>query len=143
MGVLGLGTDIIRVERIAGLVERHGARFLDRVYRPQEQAVLNRTGRAAAAALAARWAAKEAFIKALGARAEGVPYRDVEVVRGPAGEPSLRLHGAAMRAMAAAGATGALVSLSHERDHAIATVLLVGENAPPVRPDREHHPQDN
>ncbi len=77
------------------------------------------------AALAARWAAKEAFVKALGALAEGVPYRDVEVVRSESGAPQLRLHGAAATALAAKGASGTMVSLSHERDHATATVILL------------------
>lgn len=125
MTVRGLGTDIVSVERIAALAGRHQQRFLDRVFRPQEQEVLQRVGRAAMAGLAARWAAKEAFVKALGPGAAGVPYRDVEVVRGPSGQPSLRLHGEAARALGALGATRCLVSLSHERDHAIATVILL------------------
>ncbi len=125
MAVLGLGTDIGRVQRIADLVERHGARFLDRIYRPEEQVVLDRVPAAAAAALAARWAAKEAFIKALGVRATGVPYRDVEVVRGESGAPSLRLHGAAAKALGDLGGGGVLVSMSHERDHATATVVII------------------
>ncbi|MEZ4389303.1 MAG: holo-ACP synthase [Candidatus Krumholzibacteriia bacterium] len=125
MPLLGLGTDIVSVERIGQLVDRHGARFLDRVYRPEEQAVLARHGRAATAALAARWAAKEACVKALGARAPGIAYRDIEVVRSSSGEPRLRLHGRAATALAALGATRALVSLSHEHDHAVATVILL------------------
>lgn len=125
MTILGLGTDLVSVDRIAALVRDHGARFLDRIYRPQEQDVLARHGRAADAALAARWAAKEACIKALGPAATGVPYRDVEVVRTASGQPELRLHGRAAAALAARGATRALVTLSHERQHALATVILV------------------
>ncbi len=125
MTVHGLGTDIVSVARIAGLVQRHGPRFLDRVFRPDEQRVLARTGAAAMAGLAARWAAKEAFVKALGPHAAGVPYRDVEVIRSPSGAPTLRLHGAAQKALDAVGARRALVTLSHEHDHAVATVLLV------------------
>jgi holo-[acyl-carrier protein] synthase len=127
MSVLGLGTDVVQVSRIADLVVRHGARFLDRIYRPTEQEVLGRTGPAAAAALAARWAAKEAFVKALGPGVGPVPYRDVEVVRGQDGAPSLALHGAAAAALAGRGAARALVSMSHEREYAVATVVLVGE----------------
>ncbi|MBD3221779.1 holo-[acyl-carrier-protein] synthase [bacterium] len=125
MSVLGLGTDIVRVARIADLVDRHGPRFLDRIYRPEEQAVLRRHRAAAAAALAARWAAKEACIKALGIHASGVPYRDVEVVRRTSGQPELHLHGAARSALEALGARWTLVTMSHEHDHAIATVLLL------------------
>ena len=66
-------------------------------------------GRAQAAALAARWAAKEAFLKALGADVRTIPYRDVEVVRDPAGPVTLRLHGRAaagpVRPAAAGGCT--------------------------------------
>ena len=54
MGVIGLGTDIVRIDRIAGLMESHGRRFLDRVYRPGELAVLTRVAPAAAAARSAR-----------------------------------------------------------------------------------------
>lgn len=125
MNVLGLGTDIVCVARIAGLVERHGQRFIDRIYRPEEQRVLQRSSHAAVAALAARWAAKEAFIKAIGDAASAVPYRDVELVRLTGGQPRLRLHGAALAAMAALGASDTLVSVSHERDHALATVILL------------------
>jgi len=125
MSIHGLGTDIIRVDRIGDLVDRYGDRFLNRVYREGELTVLERTRNAAMAALAARWAAKEAFVKALGALAEGVPYRDVEVVRSDSGAPQLRLHGAAATALAAKGASGTMVSLSHERDHATATVILL------------------
>ncbi len=126
MSVRGLGTDIVAVARIAALVEHHGDRFLARCFRPGELAVLReRVPAAAHAALAARWAAKEAFVKALAGRGAGVVYRDIEVVRRPDGAPELRLHGAAAAALAAAGAGAALVSLSHEQEYAMATVVLV------------------
>jgi holo-[acyl-carrier protein] synthase len=122
----GLGTDIVAVARIAALVDRYGDRFLARCFRPGEQALLDdRVPAAAHAALAARWAAKEAFIKAVGAHGAAVVYRDIEVVRRPDGAPELRLHGSATAALAAAGASGTLVSLSHERQYAVATVVLV------------------
>jgi holo-[acyl-carrier protein] synthase len=124
MIILGLGTDIVSVQRIAALVEDRGQRFLDRVFRPDELLVMKRTRSAAAAALAARWAAKEACIKALGGFSRTIPYRDVELVRAESGQPRLRLHGGACEALAAMGASTALVSLSHEHDHAMATVIL-------------------
>lgn len=126
MSLRGLGTDIVAVARIAALVERHGDRFLERCFRPGELAVVReRMPAAAHAALAARWAAKEAFIKALAGRGTGVVYRDIEVVRQPDGAPQLRLHGTAAAALAACGGGGVLVSLSHERDYAVATVVLL------------------
>jgi holo-[acyl-carrier protein] synthase len=121
----GLGTDIVAVARIAALADRYGDRFLHRCFRPGELAVLReRVPAAAYAALAARWAAKEAFIKALAGHGAGVVYRDIEVVRRPDGAPELRLHGSAAAALATAGASAALVSLSHEREYAVATVVL-------------------
>ncbi len=126
MSLRGLGTDIVAVGRIAALVERHGDRFLARCFRPGELALLGeRVPAAAHAALAARWAAKEAFVKALGGRGAGVVYRDIEVVRRPDGAPELRLHGSAAAALVGIGATGTLVSLSHEREYAAATVVLL------------------
>ncbi len=120
----GLGIDIVSVARIASLRERHGPRFLERCFRPDEIALARARGPRGDEVLASRWAAKEAFVKALGGPGLRVPLRDVEVVRGQDGAPTLRLHGAAAAALAAAGAARALVSLSHEHDHAVATVVL-------------------
>ncbi len=122
--MLALGCDIVSVQRIRDAVQRHGDRFLQRCFRPGEIALARRRGRAEAATLAARWAAKEAFVKALGPRSRGVPYRDIEVVRDADGVPGFALHGAARAACDAAGAGRVLLSLSHERDHAMAVVVL-------------------
>ncbi len=122
--MLALGCDIVSVGRIADALERHGDRFLQRCFRPDEIAFARRRGVREAATLAARWAAKEAFVKALGVAAHGVPYRDIEVVRSDGGAPGLTLHGSAQDAYAATGAGAILLSLSHERDHAMAVVVL-------------------
>lgn len=122
--IVGLGTDVVEVARIADLVARHGARFLDRCFHPAEQDLARRRGPAGAAALAARWAAREAFLKALGGDVAGIPYRDVEVVRGADGAPTLRLHGRAAAALAARGGRRVHVALSHERAYAVATVVI-------------------
>lgn len=123
--MLGIGTDIVAVARIDALRRRHGERFLARCFRPEELAVAAaRPGTAGAAALAARWAAKEAFRKALALPLLAFGWRDVEVVREADGRPRLRLHGRAAEALAAAGGTRVLVSLSHERDYAVAVVAI-------------------
>jgi holo-[acyl-carrier protein] synthase len=124
--ILGLGTDIVEVGRIASLVDRHGERFLQRVFRPAEIDLARERGPGAAAALAARWAAREAFLKALGSGIpiHSIPYRDIEVCRDPDGPVSLRLHGRARDAAAARGATRIHLALSHERGYAVATVVL-------------------
>ncbi|MFO7653127.1 MAG: holo-ACP synthase [Candidatus Krumholzibacteriia bacterium] len=122
--MVGIGVDIVAVERVAALLARHGDRFEQRCFRPAECTLARGRPTGRAAALAARWAAKEAFLKALGRPTAGVHPRDIEVVRDEAGRPSLRLHATAAAALAAAGGTRAHVSLSHERTHAVAVVLV-------------------
>ncbi len=122
--MLGIGTDIVAVARIEDLLRRHGDRFRRRVFRPGELAVADGRGPAGAAALAARWAAKEAFRKAVDRPRPGFGWRDVEVVRRDDGRPRLRLHGEAAAAVAELGGRRVLVSLSHERDYAVAVVVI-------------------
>ncbi len=123
--MLALGSDIVEVSRIAEAVARHGDRFLQRCFRPGEIELVQSRGSEGSRALAARWAAKEAFVKALGSRADGVPYHDVEVVTDSEGLPGLRLHGRALDAMTQAGAGRALLSFSHENELALAVVILM------------------
>jgi holo-[acyl-carrier protein] synthase len=123
--IVGLGTDLVGIERIAAVHQRQGSRFLNRVYTPAEQAYCL-AARAPGERLAARWAAKEATMKALGTGwAKGVTFTSIEVV--PAGDgqpPSLRLHGPAAARAQMLGATRWHVSLSHSDGLAIATVIL-------------------
>jgi holo-[acyl-carrier protein] synthase len=120
-----IGVDLIEVERIRAALDRHGERFLERVYTEGERAYCQ--GRAPE--LAARWAAKEAVAKSLGTGIGEVEWREIEVVRAPTGAPLLRLHGRA-RELADEQQLGAsLLSLAHTREHAIAFVVWQG--APP------------
>jgi holo-[acyl-carrier protein] synthase len=119
----GLGSDIVEVARIRAAVERHGDRFLQRCFRPGEIALAARRGAQGAATLASRWAAKEAFVKAVGSEGP-IAYRDVEVVHRDGGPATLRLHGRAAEALRASGAGRVLLSLSHEREFALAVVVL-------------------
>ena len=123
--MIGVGTDIVAVGRIARLLERHNQRFIQRVFRPDEIALADRRGPRRAATLAARWAAKEAFMKALGRPTAGIAARDIEVLRDGVGRPSLLLHGTAEAALAAAGGHGTRLSLSHEASFAIAVVIVI------------------
>lgn len=120
--MLAVGVDLIEVERVAATVARFGARFLDRVFTPAEQATCG--GRAPS--LAARWAAKEAAAKALGCGIGDVAFQEIEVVRDARGAPSLRLHGAAATLAAARGWQEWAVSLSHTGTTAIAIVVAQG-----------------
>ncbi len=122
--MIGLGIDIVQVARIQQLLACYGDRFRRRCFLVAEVAVAKRRGRQEAATLAARWAAKEALVKALGDAGRQVMLRDIEVVTAPSGQPHLRLYGTAAAAAAAAGARSIHVSLSHERDYAAAVVCL-------------------
>ena len=124
MSILGLGTDIVSVERINDLVQRHGDRFLTRCFSSAEIQWADSRGLGRSASIAGRWAAKEAFLKALGRSVKHIPYGDVEVLRSPDGPIQLKLHGRAAREMEIVGAGSCILSISHEKDFAIATVLL-------------------
>ena len=116
---LAVGVDIIEIERVAATLRRFGDRFLERVYTPGETAYC----RGRAPQLAARFAAKEAVMKALGTGTRGVGWREIEVVRAPSGAPSVRLHGRAAARAANVGIERLALSLSHSRAYAVASVV--------------------
>jgi holo-[acyl-carrier protein] synthase len=121
--ILGLGTDLVAIGRVEEVLWRHRGRFLDRVFTPAEQADCLSRARPARH-LAARLAAKEAAMKALGTGwGLGVRWQDVEVDSGVSTPPTLRLTGVAKERAEARGIRQALVSLSHDGDYAIAVVV--------------------
>ena len=116
--------DAMEIERIADSIERYGDRFLRHVFTEGEIAYCRRK-RDFASSFAARFAAKEAAMKALGTgHSRGVFWTGIEVVRRH-GPPQLRFHDGAAARMAELGATGALLTLTHSQDLAIAHVLLI------------------
>jgi holo-[acyl-carrier protein] synthase len=122
--IIGTGIDIAEVERIAESIERFGERFLRRVFTAAEieycESKANRAER-----YAARFAAKEAAMKALGTGwNHGVRWRDIEIWREPGSRPTLRFHGKARELALRLQATHAALSLSHTREQAIASVIL-------------------
>jgi holo-[acyl-carrier protein] synthase len=122
--IVGSGIDIAEVLRIAEAIQRHGQRFLHRVFTEGEIAYCdskaNRIER-----YAARFAAKEAGMKALGTGwNHGVRWRDVEVCRLPGGRPTLAFHGRAAEFAAKLGTKNIALSLSHTAEQAIAQVIL-------------------
>lgn len=122
--IVGTGIDIAEVPRIAEAIERHGERFLRRIYTEGEikycDSKANRIER-----YAARFAAKEAAMKALGTGwSHGVRWRDVEVSRQPGGRPTMLFHGKAAEFAAKLGAVHVALSLSHTAEQAIAQVIL-------------------
>ena len=122
--MLTTGVDIIEIGRVRQVLDRWGQRFLDRIFTEAEQAYC--AGRAPN--LAARFAAKEATMKALGTGVRGVSWKDIEVVRHKSGAPSLHLTGRALARFEALGLSHLSLSLSHSRDNAVA--LVVGQSEP-------------
>ena len=126
MVIIGVGIDATDIRRIAESIERWGDRFVRRVFTEGEIAYCRRK-RDSASSFAARCAAKEAAMKALGTgHSNGVFWTGIEVVRRH-GPPQLQFHEGAAARMTRLGATGSLLTLTHSRDLAIAHVLLVGE----------------
>jgi len=115
-GTTELGIDIIKVERIAAALARFGTRFTRRILTDAERAYV----RDRPETLAGRWAAKEAASKVLGLGVRGVGWREIEIVRLPTGQPTVRLHDRALRRAEQLGMERVAVSISHERDFAVA-----------------------
>jgi holo-[acyl-carrier protein] synthase len=115
-GTTELGIDIIKVDRIRSALERFGERFQKRILTDTERAYV----RGRAETLAGRWAAKEAVSKVLGLGVRGVGWREIEIVRLPTGQPTVRLHDRALRRADQLGMSRIAVSISHERDYAVA-----------------------
>jgi holo-[acyl-carrier protein] synthase len=116
---ISVGVDIIEISRIAASVERFGDRFLQRIYTANEIAYC----RGRAPQLAARFAAKEAVMKALGTGTRGVGWQEVEVTRKRTGEPGIELHGRAIERAKKLGIDRLALSISHSRDYAVASVV--------------------
>lgn len=122
--VVGIGTDMIEIERIRKSLARFGPAFLRRVYTPGEIAYCQRKRRNAEESFAARFAAKEAGAKALGTGiSRGVSWREFEVVRHPGQRPELYLSGRAAEIAATLGIRRVSLSLSHSRELALAVAV--------------------
>ncbi len=140
--MLHTGIDLIEIERIARAIERWGDRFLDRVFTPAELAIY----RARPASLAARWAAKEAVAKLLGVGMRGLggagrpdaalAWTEIEVLSDAQGRPALALHGRAAERAHALGLGSIALSLSHTREHAIASVVALTDEGRRTKDER-------
>ena len=131
--IVGHGVDIIDLKEFERHVETSGEHFVGRCFTEHERSYAgdgpNRIPR-----LAARFAAKEAVLKAIGTGwIKGISWKDVELVRDPSGAPSIRVSGAVARIADSRGISGFLVSLSHTGRMAMASVIAVGD-AKPIEP---------
>lgn len=123
--ITGIGVDVVECERLRRAIERHGDRFLSRVFTDDERAYCMGM-HDPVPHFAARFAAKEATRKALSSLPP-LAWRDVEIVRDERGPVSLRLSGEAERGAAKLGVCRSHLSLAHERHYAVAQVVLEGD----------------
>jgi len=122
--IVGLGIDIAEIDRIEAAIVRHGAPFLERLFTPREVAYCE-SHKARYERYAARFAAKEAAMKALGTGwSRGVRWRDIEVTREPSGKPTLRLEGAAAQIAHGMGVRNISLSITHSGNLALAEVIF-------------------
>jgi holo-[acyl-carrier protein] synthase len=122
--ILGVGIDVVHVERIRRWVSVPG--LVERYFHPEEVVDARSRGSGESLSLAARFAAKEAFGKALGTGLAGMRLGDIQVVNDPSGRPEIVLHGTALARFGAAGGARVHVSLTHERDNAVAVAIIEG-----------------
>ena len=123
MSTHAVGVDMIETTRVQAVLQKHPERFLDRVFTPEEVAFC----RGRVPELAARFAAKEAVMKALGTGARSVAWRDIEVLPDRRGKPLVYLYGGAAERAATIGLDAIDISLSHLADFAVAIVVCTQE----------------
>jgi len=116
-----IGIDIIEIVRIQRAIDRWGENFLHRVYTEPELRLYHKKP----LSLAARFAGKEAVVKALGTRTKGISWREIEILANPSGKPLVHLYGKAQEQADALGLDKLAISLSHSKEYAIA--FVVGE----------------
>src|ERR1044072_2364572 len=122
--IVGTGVDLAEVPRIRASIEKFGARFVERIYTPSEIAYVERKANKFER-YAARFAAKEAGMKAIGTGwRHGVRWQDFEVTNLPSGKPTLRFHGVAAQIAARLAVRNISLSLTHTAELAMAHVIL-------------------
>ncbi|MDR2740801.1 MAG: holo-ACP synthase [Treponema sp.] len=120
--IIGIGVDVVHVERLKRWLKIPG--LPERYFHPEELASALAKGRGMELSLAARFAAKEAFGKALGTGLAGIVLKDIMVANRHNGRPEIEVFGTACAALKKSGAGRIHVSLTHERDNAIAMIVL-------------------
>ena len=120
--ITGIGIDIVKVKRLDKWHKTKG--LLERYFHPNELATAMSRGGGSKMALAARFAAKEAFCKALGTGFSGIVLKDIMVSNNDKGKPEIKVFGTALKALENSGANKVHISLTHESDNAVAMVVL-------------------
>jgi holo-[acyl-carrier protein] synthase len=137
---LSVGIDIAQISAVGASLTTFGERFLGRIFSAAEAAYATQSPALAPQRLAARFAAKEAAMKAFGWSEAGVAWREIEVTRTDDGACALALHGSAARMAAAGGWTEICVSLSHDGDYATAVVAALSPKRVRSHPDNSPNP---
>ena len=121
--IVGIGTDIVKIERIARILEKQ-PHFIERVFTPAEAVYCYSKARPAES-FAVRFAAKEAFMKAIGTGwGDGINWQDIEVINDHQGKPAIVIHNASKEHIMSRSIDSIHVSLAHEREYGIAYVIL-------------------
>ena len=122
--IVGTGIDMVEIARVEKTIRRWDRRFLDRIFTKEEQAYCLKR-KLSAQHFAARFAAKEAGMKALGTGfSQGIRWRDIEVVRHPGERPAITLYGKSEERAAAMGVVNISLSITHSKTHAQALVIF-------------------
>ena len=124
--IIGIGLDVVHVSRLERWQKIPG--LLDRYFHPEELKTALSRGSGATLSLAARFAAKEAFGKAVGTGLSGITLKNILVWNNHNGKPCMELYGNALEALRSVGGVTVHVSLTHERDNALAMVVIEGES---------------
>lgn len=124
--ILGIGVDIVKISRMEKWITN--TPLLERYFTEAEVKSVEGKGVGSLASLAARFAAKEAFGKALGIGLKGVALKEIEVINNNLGKPEIVLYGSAKKAFSTTGAKHIHLSLSHEKEHAVAMVIIEGDS---------------
>ena len=126
MDIIGLGTDIVEISRLKKVLESHDQRFTERVF-TQAERVIAEGKKESVTFYAGRWAAKEAAAKALGCGiGRNCAFTDINIINDAAGKPVMHFTGAALATAELAGVKQLQISISHEANYAVATVILCG-----------------
>jgi holo-[acyl-carrier protein] synthase len=120
--IKGIGIDTVYIKRMEHWLAN--SRLLERYFHPDELNFVNSRGKGAAASLAARFAAKEAFGKALGTGLSNITLKDIMVINKQNGSPEIKVYKTAQKVLEGSGANKVHISLTHERDIAIAMIVL-------------------
>lgn len=129
IAIIGHGIDLVENRRIADLIEKHGEHFLTRVYTENERAYADASKKRSIEHLAARFAAKEAVLKAIGTGwRSGIAWTDIEITRRPAGRPEVTFTNRAEQIANDLKISNWNISLSHTKTHAIASAIATGSS---------------